>query len=1028
MKKVFALLLLLTLVPGVFAACDKNEEPPHEHSFDSVWLYDDAQHWHAATCEHAELESDRGDHVDNDGNDICDVCGYIADHTHSYDEGWTWNESTHWHKSACGHNVKDGEAKHDDANNDAICDVCTYDYDHTHTYDEAWVSVGEKGHWHAPTCGHTVDGSDLTPHADENNDGDCDVCGENGGHEHTYSESWTTTEDEHWREVTCGHDIPVADKGVHADENGDGTCDICGYTPPHFHTFADTLTSDGANHWYASTCGHDVKKDEAPHSGHEEDGVCDVCAHVVFHLYTVTVTVPEYVTVYAPDGSVASSFIVKENTPVTFKVAVPTYAEIVEIRGAKQEGKPTPDGESNIYTFKIDGVTADTTVSITGNKLSAIEMIISNGQGSLTIEGAFKYAFQDITFEAPAAGRYMIFSTSHETVQFGIGEMGEDGYAIYTKVYFMDVSEPGTVSLQSRYFPWSVPEGGKLDYTYIVAKVDSEITLGSLKAEGYTLPTNSTVTVHFTAPKAGKYQISSSTLGMIWNDYVCDSIVLTATEDNQKMSFTIRYENSSVASFTFDCDIVSMAAEELQEGDNTVTAPYGSYYAISVTANQAGSYMVQALNPYVDFYLWNDSTSTMNGQGGTYTQTNMKKGDKILLYVTVDIYDFDGTEDITDIIRVSYLGYVPTLSGGAYDAQVGATNSFINDGETSDFVLSVTGGDKISIDGGKTWHTELEVNIPANGSLSYTVQSASGADTVKVAVERVTYEFTLGVGTQTQTMVPGKEYTVTLTGSADPAYHVNYVLSWNDKNVAASYNGQVISSGATIVSYADGYTVIIVYNGSAPAEIQFTLTDPYTGGGSDIPAGENLLLGYNAIGVTVENYYCAGTTVNFNAPATGTYVLAAADGEANAEVFLLVDGSAEAVTLPYEFTAEKSKAVTFIVATTEIMTLTEDVIELTISRLPVGEDKTSALNGTYNVNFLTDGLYRLTFNNGTLTVQDNNNGKESGDYSYFYTAADGVVVTNTDGSSCTVEIAIDADMNMTFKCSGLPTAQSLIPA
>ena len=141
-----------------------------------------------------------------------------------------------------------------------------------------------------------------------------------------------------------------------------------------------------------------------------------------------------------------------------------------------------------------------------------------------------------------------------------------------------------------------------------------------------------------------------------------------------------------------------------------------------------------------------------------------------------------------------------------------------------------------------------------------------------------------------------------------------------------------------------------------------------------------------------------------------------------------MNGNAEAVTLPYKFTAEKGKAVTFLVATTEIMTLTEDVIELTVTRVPVGADKTSELNGTYNVNFLTDGLYRLTFNNGTLTVQDNNNGKESGDYSYFYTAADGVVVTNADGSSCTVEITIDGSMNMTFKCAGLPTAQNLIPA
>lgn len=1024
MKKVFTLLACLLLLLTALTACDK-EEPPHEHTFDSTWLYDETQHWHAATCEHAELESDRGDHVDNDGNDICDVCGYIADHTHSYDEGWTWNESTHWHKSACGHNVKDGEAKHDDGNNDAICDVCTYDYDHTHTYDEAWVSVGENGHWHAPTCGHSVDGSDLTAHTDANNDGDCDICGENGGHEHTYSESWTTTDDEHWREVTCGHDISVTDKGVHKDENGDTTCDTCGYTPEHFHTFADTLTSDANNHWYASTCGHNVKKDEAAHSGHEEDGVCDICAHVVFHLYKITVTVPEYVKVYAPAGSETTTFIVKEKTPVTFTVAVPTYAEIVEISGAKQEGKPTLDGEYNIYTLKLDGVTSDTTVSITGNKLSAVEMIISNGQGSLNITGSYTFAYEDITFTAPSAGRYMIFSTSDETVQFGIGEMGEDGY---TKVYFMDVTEPGEVSLQSHYFSWSVPEGGKLSYTYVVAKVDSEIILGSLKADGYTLPTNSTVTVWFTAPKAGRYQISSSTLGMIWNDYVCDSIVLTATEDNQKMSFTICYENSSVASFNFDCDIVSMEAEEMKLGDNTVTAPYGSYYAISVTAPQAGSYMIQAQSPYVDFYLGDDDTATMTGLGSSYTQENMKKGDKFVLYVTVDIYDYDGTDDITDTLTVTCLGYVPSLSGGAYSAQVGVDNSYISSYEASDFVFSVSGGDQISLDGGKTWHTEIEVNIPANGTVTYQVQAASGADKVSVKIQRITYEFTLSVGTQTQTMIPGMEYIVTLTGSADPAFYDSYVLTWTDKNVAAAYNGQGITSGSTITNYASGYTVVIVYNGTAEAEIEFTLIDPYMGGGSDTPAGTTALLqGANAVNVTVENFYFAGTTVTFTVPATATYTLSAAEGEANAEVYVAADGVTEALTLPYTFTAEKGETLTFVVSTTAYMTLESDTIDLVLERIPTGEDLTNTISGTYNVNFLMDGLYTVTFSNGTLTVNDRNTGDASGNYSYYYTAADGIVVINANGSASTIVITIDASGNMTFKCAGLVAAQNLIP-
>ena len=1022
MKKVFALLLTLCAVTFVFVACTE-DEPPHEHTFDSTWLYDESQHWHAATCEHTDLVSDRGDHVDVDANDICDTCGYIKDHVHSFEEKWSWDEENHFHKSACGHNVKSDEKPHADDNNDALCDVCTYDYGHTHTYDEAWSANGESGHWHAPTCGHTVDGSELTPHADGNNDGDCDVCGFNGGHEHTYANEWTTTDDEHWREVTCGHDVPVANKGVHKTEDGDTTCDICGYTPEHFHTFADTLSSNSTHHWYASTCGHDVKKEEAPHGGHEEDGVCDVCSHVVFNLYTVTVTAPEYITVFAPDGRESSSFAVKENTPVSFTVSVPDFAEIVQILGAKQDGKPTTEGTSQTYRFTLDGLTGDHTVNITGNKLRIVETIVPDGQGSIAITGMLNYG--DLTFRAPSAGRYMIFSTTHEEVSFG--QTDENGTLQHSQVYFVDVTGPTEVPIRTYFFSWEPDAMESLEFSYVVAKVENEITLSTLKAEGYVLPTNADVTVHFTAPKAGRYQISSSTLGMVWNGYLCDSIVLTATEDNQEMSFVIEYRKTTSASFVFDCDIVSMEAAPIELGDNTVTAPYGSYYAITFTAPHDGSFLIQALSPYFDFYAWNDANSSMTIQGNSYTANNLNAGDKVNLFVTVDIYEYDGTDDITDVIRVVDLGYVPGLSGDSYVAKVGVNNSYISEYEASDFILSVGGGNQISVDGGKNWYTSVQVSAADFGTISYMVQSANGSDTVQVSVTRIEYEYTLHVGTQTQTMIPDKEYTVYLSGSADPAHYFNYVLNWTDPNVAVSYNGQVLASGATISNYSDGYALVIVYSGTETADIAFTLSDPYTGGSSSTPSGSNsLTLGSNSISVTVENNYCAGTTVTFVAPATGTYVLSPASGENNAEVTRNSESFSEILTLPYTFTAEKGETITFLVATTEYMSLTTDVIDLELERVPTGEILTSVINGIYNVNYLgMDGLYVLTFDDGDLTVVDNNKYTTT-NYKYFYTEQDGVVVTHTTGTACDVVISIDDTLSMTFSCATQPTPQPLI--
>ena len=932
MKKVFALLLCLVLASTVLVACQ--EEEVHTHTYTDEWRYDATDHWRTATCEHVDEVADKGAHVDADQNDICDVCGYIADHTHWFENGWAWNESTHYHKAACGHNVKKDETKHEDTNNDAICDICTYDYDHTHTYDEVWVSVDETGHWHAPTCGHNVAGSDKGAHADANNDGDCDDCGYNGGHEHTYASEWTHTDDEHWREVTCGHTVSVAEKGVHADENGDTTCDVCGFTPEHFHTFEEGWTADVNSHWHPSSCGHDVKKDESGHSGFESDGICDVCSFVVFHLYTVTVEGPEFIKVTAPDGTVSNSFIVKENIEVFFTVEIPDYAKFTQISGATVQGDPTQTENALIYTFRLAGVNSDTNLTVTAPKVSTVEVIVADGKGCLTIEGAFKYAYEDITFNAPIAGKYAIFSTTNPDIPFGIGEMGEDGYPIYDQVYIMNVDVSGDVTVQSRYFPWSVPEGGTMEYTYTVIRVDESLTLTSLVSDGYTLPTNVDTTIYFTAPKAGRYQISSSILGMAWNDYICNSIILEATEDNQLLSFTVRYENSSVPSFAFDCTIVSMEPDPVKLGDNTVTAPYGQYKAIEFVAANAGSYQIKAANPYFRFYIWNETTETMNGQGTTYTVEDMKIGQRVLLFLGLDTFDYDGTDDITDIVSVNYLGYIPPMENGAYAALTDTPNTYVNDEDASIILLTVQNGNQISLDG-NTWQDSIEVYCEAYGSVTYWVKSSDGDSEVTVSIQFITYEFTLSVGTQVQSMVPGKEYAVYLAGSADPAYYVDYVLSWNNADVTASYNTMPLTSGGTVDGYSEHYALILIYNGSETADVAFTLTDPYVDDTPDIPAvptDATLSVGNNSILVVINNFYCEGTRVSFTAPATATYILSAAADEANATVYLVsANGDEmEMISLPYEFSVEEGDVVLFHVSTADVMSAVTDTIELVV--------------------------------------------------------------------------------------------------
>ena len=145
----------------VFAGCQV-ESDSHEHSFSKEWTSDETSHWHAATCEHTEEVSDKAEHTfgewkttlepteeaDGKKERTCTVCSYkeeqsIAklEHTHTFAETWTSDETSHWHAATCEHTEEVSEkAAHTFgdyvSNNDATtesdgtktrkCSVCGY--------------------------------------------------------------------------------------------------------------------------------------------------------------------------------------------------------------------------------------------------------------------------------------------------------------------------------------------------------------------------------------------------------------------------------------------------------------------------------------------------------------------------------------------------------------------------------------------------------------------------------------------------------------------------------------------------------------------------------------------------------------------------------------------------------------------------------------------------------------------------------------------------------------------------------------
>lgn len=182
-----------------------------------------------------------------------------------------------------------------------------------HTYSTSWSSNADE-HWHKATCDHNDLKSDRAAHVDLDEDGVCDVCEYVLGHEHTYSDTWTTDDTHHWKNAICTHTSEKGELGAHVDSDSNGACDSCekhmhvlglngkctvckeqilevGGTDDNQqtceHTYSDTWSSDSTKHWHAATCEHaDFRADNAPHSDDDEDGTCDVCNYLVGHKHT----------------------------------------------------------------------------------------------------------------------------------------------------------------------------------------------------------------------------------------------------------------------------------------------------------------------------------------------------------------------------------------------------------------------------------------------------------------------------------------------------------------------------------------------------------------------------------------------------------------------------------------------------------------------------------------------------------------------------------------------------------------------
>ena len=146
----------------------------HEHIL-GEWQYDESYHWRSCECTWDMCDVDiSGEHYDDDGNSVCDACGYVMpEHKHTYE--YNHDDIGHGWSYTCGCMTPPNFAQHFDGDGDGKCDEDSCGYvmpEHKHT--GKWYK-NETIHFYEYTCG--CENQDIAElHLDGDGNGLCDIC------------------------------------------------------------------------------------------------------------------------------------------------------------------------------------------------------------------------------------------------------------------------------------------------------------------------------------------------------------------------------------------------------------------------------------------------------------------------------------------------------------------------------------------------------------------------------------------------------------------------------------------------------------------------------------------------------------------------------------------------------------------------------------------------------------------------------------------------------------------------------------
>ena len=145
------------------------------------------------------------------------LCGmFVPLHEHTSGTEWKSDSNNHWHictVDGCGVIIEDSKAAH--TAGDWITDT------------EATATTDGTKHKECTVCGYVMENGTIPATGIE--------------HTHNYSSDWKADADEHWNECECGD---KANKAAHADENNDGKCDVCDYAMGNVENPGENIESE----------------------------------------------------------------------------------------------------------------------------------------------------------------------------------------------------------------------------------------------------------------------------------------------------------------------------------------------------------------------------------------------------------------------------------------------------------------------------------------------------------------------------------------------------------------------------------------------------------------------------------------------------------------------------------------------------------------------------------------------------------------------------------------------------------------